>query len=1025
MTKRTLRSVIAVLFALAMTVSCANIIFAENNISALAESVSESLTVDELYDATHAKLPRCQVKYTYTSMGDKSALAGYADKVASALKISGGDYKNLASADQRVSDTLALVSKNGTTIKNSSIISLGYSSNVFLNEAISQIDLMLLEEPVATYNWVGLIGNENAAKVQAYLDSLEKGFKDDGFNMSVMGVNFSDMLVAALEGYSYKMAEHMMGIPDVIDAIHTLNPNATVILVGMYNPFDGIVLDVEGKSFSMGEYIQRLADAADELYLEYAHKYDNTVFVKAPDVETIAVANGTAANHDMVSFVWDLLMNYTADYYPSAAGNEYIKSKIIDSLVFTDHVYKGVVTEPTCLAEGYTTYTCVSCKNSYIGDKVAALSHKYSTKSVPPTCTSKGYTTYTCTVCGCSYDGDYVDVIAHSYNKVVTAPTCTEKGYTTYTCKVCGDNHIGDYVDVIAHSYNKVVTKPTCTEKGYTTYTCKVCGDNHIGDYVDVIAHSYNKVVTAPTCTEKGYTTYTCKVCGDSYVGDRVNETGHSYNTVVTEPTCTTGGYTTYICTVCGDNHADNYTDPLGHIFGAWIITREPTEEAEGEKEHTCASCGIKETASVPVLGHTHKYVSSVVEPTCTDKGYTIYKCACGDSYTEDYVNAAGHSYSKTVTAPTCTSKGYTTYTCTVCGYSYDGDYVEVTAHSYNKAVTAPTCTSKGYTTYTCTACGHSYVDDYVDAAGHSYNTSVTAPTCTDKGYTTYTCKVCGDSYVDTYVNAAGHSYGEWAEVKAPDCIEAGEEKRSCACGDTETRAVNALGHDFSPEFTVDVEATTEAAGQKSRHCTRCSEVTDVTEIPKLTPSIDTSTIYKDVKPKSWFKSAVDYVVSNGLMNGMTADTFEPNTTMSRAMLVTVLWRLEGSPETDVAVPFTDLKQAWYKGAVAWAYANSIVNGTAADKFSPNGNITREQMAAILYRYSEYKGHDTEARADLGTYPDAGKVHDYAYDAFSWANAEGLITGTTGNDGTLKLAPRASATRAQVATILMRFCEGR
>ena len=120
--------------------------------------------------------------------------------------------------------------------------------------------------------------------------------------------------------------------------------------------------------------------------------------------------------------------------------------------------------------------------------------------------------------------------------------------------------------------------------------------------------------------------------------------------------------------------------------------------------------------------------------------------------------------------------------------------------------------------------------------------------------------------------------------------------------------------------------------------------------------------------------------------------------------------------------PFTDLKQAWYKNAVAWAYENKIVTGTSADKFSPNGDITREQMAAILYRYSEYRGEDTSAKADISSYPDANKVSKYARDAFAWANAEGIITGTTDN-GVTVLAPRTSATRAQVAIILQRFCE--
>ncbi len=229
-------------------------------------------------------------------------------------------------------------------------------------------------------------------------------------------------------------------------------------------------------------------------------------------------------------------------------------------------------------------------------------------------------------------------------------------------------------------------------------------------------------------------------------------------------------------------------------------------------------------------------------------------------------------------------------------------------------------------------------------------------------------------------------------------------------------------GYKFHRWEIVTGDVFIEEIGNENTNIRIVQEDSIISAVIEEIPPIDSSTIFTDVKSKSWFKSAVDYVVSNELMNGTSATKFEPNTPMSRAMLVTVLWRLEGSPATDIKVPFTDLKQAWYKSAVAWAYENSIVNGTAEDKFSPNGNITREQMAAILYRYSQYKEYDTSAHADISSFPDAGRVHDYALEAFAWANAEGLITGTTDN-GTTILAPRASATRAQVATILMRFCE--
>ena len=137
-------------------------------------------------------------------------------------------------------------------------------------------------------------------------------------------------------------------------------------------------------------------------------------------------------------------------------------------------------------------------------------------------------------------------------------------------------------------------------------------------------------------------------------------------------------------------------------------------------------------------------------------------------------------------------------------------------------------------------------------------------------------------------------------------------------------------------------------------------------------------------------------------------------------MIVTILYRLENEPAVSGDLPFTDVERgAWYADAVAWAAANDIVNGTSATTFAPNSPITREQMATMLYRFAAYKGYDVSQKADLSGYTDAASISGYAKDALAWANAQKLITGVT--DTTLN--PQGSATRAQVATILMRFCE--
>ena len=177
---------------------------------------------------------------------------------------------------------------------------------------------------------------------------------------------------------------------------------------------------------------------------------------------------------------------------------------------------------------------------------------------------------------------------------------------------------------------------------------------------------------------------------------------------------------------------------------------------------------------------------------------------------------------------------------------------------------------------------------------------------------------------------------------------------------------------------------------------------------------------FVDINVKAWYHLYVDYAVTNGLFGGTSANTFEPETAMTRAMLVTVLWRYEGQPK-GYQNTFTDVNAkdgSWYIDAVAWAAANGIVNGVGNNRFDPDGKITREQMAAILFRYAQKKGIDTSKRGELSNFPDANKISAYAKEAVCWAVGEGIINGSDG-----KLLPQGNATRAQVATILMRYIE--
>ena len=177
---------------------------------------------------------------------------------------------------------------------------------------------------------------------------------------------------------------------------------------------------------------------------------------------------------------------------------------------------------------------------------------------------------------------------------------------------------------------------------------------------------------------------------------------------------------------------------------------------------------------------------------------------------------------------------------------------------------------------------------------------------------------------------------------------------------------------------------------------------------------------FTDVADDAWYKEAVDYVYANGLMSGTSATTFAPNMLLSRAMIAQVVHNLEDNPAAAEQGVFTDVAAgAWYANAVDWAAGEEIVSGYGNGKFGPEDNITREQMALILYGYAQYKGYDVSASGELSSFTDGASTSSWAAEAVQWAVGSGLLSGKGGG----VLDPQGTATRAEVASILMRFCE--
>ena len=434
-----------------------------------------------------------------------------------------------------------------------------------------------------------------------------------------------------------------------------------------------------------------------------------------------------------------------------------------------------------------------------------------------------------------------------------------------------------------------------------------------------------------------------------------------------------------------------------------------------------------KEYWSQPVTfttAHTHYYTATVTAPTCTEKGYTTHTCACGDSYVDTYVDALGHAWDngKVTKEPTETETGVKTFTCTRCGETKTETIPKLThEHNYNAVVTAPTCTEKGYTTHTC-ACGDSYVDTYVDALGHAWdNGKVTKqPTETETGTKTFTCTRCGETKTET-IPKLTHEHSYKAVVTAPTCTEKGYTTHTCACGDSyEDSYVLPLGHDWG-SGKVTKEPTATENGIKTYICARCGE----TKTEVIPAGGCPSAGFTDVPGEdNWAHAGIDYCVANGLMSGVGGNLFAPKKTTTRAQIVQILYNLQGEPRVYGSTPFTDLTNDWYKDAILWAYQTGVVAGTSGTTFDPDLPVTREQIAVILMEYtSRVLGlKDLCTPADLSRYPDAGSVSDWAKNAMADAVALGLISGAS-NGGQTCLEPQGSATREQVATILMEFCK--
>lgn len=338
--------------------------------------------------------------------------------------------------------------------------------------------------------------------------------------------------------------------------------------------------------------------------------------------------------------------------------------------------------------------------------------------------------------------------------------------------------------------------------------------------------------LTPATCTEAGERTFVCDHCNKSFT-EVLPATGHKLTLKEhKDATCIEKGCDIQVCSNCKEEfRTELETDPTAHQYDDGTVI-EPTCSRDGYTVYTCQLC--KNTKHEDYKPRTeHVYEDTVVKSTCQMQGYTIHQCKnCDYSYTDTWTEPLEHDYEATVKAPTCTERGYTYYSCKNCGYSYRDNYVGAQGHKYTKTVTAPTCTAEGYTENICSVCGVSYISNYKEATGHDYEVKVKNPTCTEEGYTLLTCKNCDYETKSDIRRAKGHNYEE--TITESTCTTKGFITYTCTdCGDSYKGKETDLAPHKWDKGTVTKQATYLSNGTIEYKCADCdAEYTE--EIPML-----------------------------------------------------------------------------------------------------------------------------------------------------------------------------------------------
>lgn len=623
--------------------------------------------------------------------------------------------------------------------------------------------------------------------------------------------------------------------------------------------------------------------------------------------------------------------------------------------------------------------------------------------------------------------GDYAFMCDYYMNNLTFSPG--DKPLTIGKAAFFGDNHMKT-VDLS----NRVAQIDKCAFAG-----CEMLEEAYFGDRIDTIQdRAFTSLDNAMKILVEGVLNGILRPDDTDQNADQAGDISTAFN---------------MIAKVTKLKRAVFKNDPAKSIYGAADSNRSFPDDCVvyyPQGSHTWAA-ELKDDGTWQGYqtglwhgDHIAQFADTVVAPTCTEQGYTHHVCTVKDCpydpVDDTFVSATDHTWVKTQTnPPSCTAQGTAFYKCSACGATRT-EKIAALGHDLSRCDLVPdaTCTQPGRAVGTCARCGVK-IDEVIPAKGHDYSyksASSTEPTCTESGRYKGTCPVCGKDYNDT-IPALGHDWGEWVVTQEPTYTTTGYRYHLCArCNTREGEDIPKLHTHTWDAGVVTQKPTATEPGVKTFTCTICGETKTesipATGVPDVCPGGPTCPGYafRDMPvPTDWAHEGLDYCIYHGYIAGTSASTVSPNGVCTRAQLVSILYRVQGEPTTvkgyelsKLRAPFDDVPRGqWYTDAIWWAKLMGVVAGTSATTFDPEGEITREQLAVILYNYTkQFAPGSLTATGSLAGFPDAASVSSWARTEMAWAVGNGLISGT-GSGSVAYLTPQGSATRAQVAAILMRF----